>query len=61
MSDTLLFLAHTEDDGTLSKATLEALGAAVAFRDATGAAMAVGVFGGEVARAAAASGRPAVN
>jgi len=56
MSESLLFLAHTEDDGTLSKATLEALGAAVAFRDATGAAMAVGLIGGEVAGAAAAIG-----
>jgi len=56
MAETLLFLAHTEEDGTLSKATREALGAAVAFRDASGAAMTVGLVGGDVADAAAAIG-----
>jgi len=56
MAETLLFIAHTEDDGTLSKATLEALGAAVAFGAAAGSTLTVGLVGGDVAAAAAAIG-----
>jgi len=56
MSETLLFLAHTEDDGTLSKATLEGLGAAVAFGGALGAPLALGFVGADVKAAARATG-----
>jgi len=56
MSETLLFLAHTEDDGTLSKATREALAVAVALHETIGAPMAVGLVGTMVERAATAVG-----
>jgi len=56
MPETILFLAHTEDDGSLSKATREALGGAVALRDASGAPMSVGLVGADTRAAAAAIG-----
>jgi len=46
--ESTLFLAFTEPDGSLSKAALEALGAAVAL----GAPLAVGLIGAEIAPAA---------
>ncbi len=48
--DTLLLLTHAEPDGSLPRAALEALAAAKAF----GAPVTAGVFGGTVAKAAAA-------
>lgn len=49
MSEQILFLAHTEPDGTLSKTALEALAAAVALRDAVaGATLDAGVVGVDV-------------
>jgi electron transfer flavoprotein alpha subunit len=56
MSDTLLFLAHTEDDGTLSKATLEGLSGAVTFAGELGAPLSLGLVGADVKAAARAAG-----
>ncbi len=50
--ETILYLAHTESDGTLSKSSLEALGAAVEFAIDSGSALAVGLFGSDVQQAA---------
>ena len=50
--DTLLFLAHTEADGTLAKAALEALGAAGELAKSLSAKLAVGLFGADVQAAA---------
>lgn len=51
----ILFLAHTETDGSLAKPALEALGAAKALNDAlAGSTLAVGLFGADVQNAAAA-------
>jgi electron transfer flavoprotein alpha subunit len=50
--ETILYLAHTEADGSLSKASLEALGAAVEFAIDSGSALAVGLFGADVQQAA---------
>ncbi len=51
--DTILFLAHTEADGTLSRAALEALAAATSLaHELSGANMAVGLVGGVVQPAA---------
>ena len=45
--ETILFLAHTEGDGSLSKAALEVLGAAVALsRELPGANLAAGLVTG---------------
>lgn len=53
--ETILFLAHTEDDGALSRAALEALaGAMELHRQLAGAAFTVGLIGGDVAAAVAA-------
>lgn len=50
--ETILYLAHTESDGSLSKASLEALGAAVEFSIDSGSALVVGLFGEETQAAA---------
>jgi electron transfer flavoprotein alpha subunit len=50
--ETILFLAHTEDDGSLGRAALEALtGAAELHRQLAGAAFNVGLIGGDVSTA----------
>lgn len=51
--DTILFLAHTEADGSLAKASLEALTAAKTAAEGLGAGLAVGLFGADVTAAAA--------
>lgn len=50
--ETILFLSHTEADGSLAKASLEALAAAKALADGLGADLVAGLFGGDVAVAA---------
>lgn len=50
--ETILFLSHTEADGSLSKPALEALGAAVELSIDLGAGFAVGLFGADVQKAA---------
>ena len=50
--DTILFLAHTEADGSLAKPALEALGAARSLADALGGSLAVGLLGTAVQAAA---------
>jgi electron transfer flavoprotein alpha subunit len=50
--DTIVFLAHTESDGMLSKASLEALTAAKSLAEGLGAPFAIGLFGADVADAA---------
>jgi electron transfer flavoprotein alpha subunit len=50
--DTILFLAHTEADGSLSKASLEALTAAGTLAQGLGASLGVGLFGADVSGAA---------
>jgi electron transfer flavoprotein alpha subunit len=53
MPEHILFLAHTEPDGTLSKNTLEAMAAAVSLRDGmAGATLDAGVVGVDVNAAA---------
>jgi len=48
----ILFLAHTEDDGVLAKAALEALSGVIELRrQLTDATLAVGVIGGDVSTA----------
>ena len=49
---TVLYIAHTECDGTLAKISLEALGAAKSLADGMGADLAVGLIGADVAAAA---------
>jgi len=49
---TVLYLAHTEGDGTLHKSALEALTAAKALAEGMGADLAVGVIGADVSAAA---------
>jgi electron transfer flavoprotein alpha subunit len=52
--ETILFLSHTEPGGTLPKAGLETLAAALALgRELPGATLAVGLVGGDGAQAAA--------
>jgi len=51
--DTILFLSHTEQDGTLPKAGLEALGAAKSLADSLKATLVAGVFGKTTQPAAA--------
>jgi electron transfer flavoprotein alpha subunit len=51
--DTILFLAHTEQDGRLPRAALEALGAARQLAAGTKGQLVLGVFGGATAPAAA--------
>jgi len=54
--ETLLFLAHTEDDGSLTRAALEALtGALELHRQLPDATFAVGLIGGDVTSAVAAA------
>jgi electron transfer flavoprotein alpha subunit len=51
--ETILFLAHTEPDGSLAKAALEALGTALDLsRALSGAALVAGIVGGQVEAAA---------
>ncbi len=50
--DTILFLAHTEADGTLAKPALEALGSAVDLKQSLGGELIVGLFGSAVQPAA---------
>lgn len=50
--DTIVFLAHTEADGSLSKASLEALTAAKTLAGGLGASLCLGLFGADVAAAA---------
>jgi electron transfer flavoprotein alpha subunit len=51
--ETILFLTHTEADGTIGKPALEALGAATTLQSALGpASLAVGLIGGSVQPAA---------
>ena len=50
--ETVLFLAPTESDGTLTKSVLEALGAATDLTSALGATLSVGLFGADVQPAA---------
>jgi electron transfer flavoprotein alpha subunit len=53
MSETILFLAHTENDGSLAASALEALRAAVALRASLpGAALCAGLVGVDVQAAA---------
>src|SRR4051794_11844084 len=52
MSDTILFLSHTEADGSLSKGSLEALGAAIDLAVGLGGTLTVGLFGGDTHEAA---------
>jgi electron transfer flavoprotein alpha subunit len=55
MTDTILFLAHTEADGTLAKAAYEALTAAKSLaRDLKGATLVAGLIGSDVSAAAGA-------
>ncbi len=57
MTDTILFLAHTEADGTLGKAAYEALTAAKKLAgEMTGATLVAGVIGADVAAAASTLG-----
>ncbi len=46
--ETILFLSHTEPDGSLSKAALEALGAAVELCIDISGTLSIGLFGGEI-------------
>jgi electron transfer flavoprotein alpha subunit len=50
--ETILFLSHTESDGSLSAASLEALTAAQTLAQGLGALLGVGLFGADVAGAA---------
>lgn len=50
--ETILFVAHTEEDGSLQKAALEALTAARTLAKDLGAGLAVGLFGAEAQTAA---------
>jgi len=50
--ETILFLAHTEGGGTLGKAALEALGAAVELSKSLAAPLIAGVYGADVQAAA---------
>ncbi|HEX8909413.1 MAG TPA: electron transfer flavoprotein subunit alpha, partial [Anaeromyxobacteraceae bacterium] len=51
--DTILFLSHTEQDGTLSRAALEALTAARALAEGAKGQLILGVFGEQTGGAAA--------
>jgi len=50
--ENILFLAHTEADGTLSKAALETLGAAVELKQALNAALVAALYGEKIQPAA---------
>ena len=50
--DTILFLAHTEADGTLGKAALEALGAAVELKQPLNGTLVAAIFGAQAKAAA---------
>lgn len=50
--ETILYLTHTEPDGSLSKAALETLGAAVELAIDSASTLTIGLFGGEVQKAA---------
>lgn len=51
MTDTVLYLAHPENDGALSRTSLEALSAAHSVATSLGAPLIVGLFGGDVSAA----------
>ena len=53
--ETILFVSPVASDGTLAKASLEALTAAKALAEGLGATLAVGLFGADVAPAATAA------
>ncbi len=57
MSETVLFLAFTEADGTLGRPALEAYGAACRVGDELGASCVAALIGGDVSPAAAQLGR----
>ena len=50
--DTILFLAHTDVDGTLAKSALEALGSAVELTQSLSGSLVVGLYGAAVQPAA---------
>ena len=50
--ENILFLAHSEADGTLSTAALEALGAAVELKQARNGTLAVALYGAQIQSAA---------
>ena len=50
--ETILFLAHTEADGTLAKTALEVLSAAVDVKEKLGGTLIVGLYGAQVRPAA---------
>jgi len=50
--DTILFLAHTEPDGTLAKPALEALGVAVDLKQSLATTLIVGLYGAQTQPAA---------
>jgi electron transfer flavoprotein alpha subunit len=50
--DNILFLAHTEADGSLNKAALEALSCAVELKQSLNGTLAVAVYGGQIQPAA---------
>jgi len=52
MSESILFLTHTEADGSLAKSALEALGAAIDLAAGLAAPLTVGLFGADVHPAA---------
>ena len=56
MTDMVLYLAHTEADGSLSRASLEALTVAQTTAAGLHVSLVVGLFGGEVCDAAASAG-----
>jgi electron transfer flavoprotein alpha subunit len=56
MSESILCLAHVEQDGTLAKAALEAVGASVALGEALGSPLAIGLVGSRADAAAASVG-----
>src|SRR5450755_1828806 len=51
VTDTVLYLAHTEADGSLARHALEALTAAQTTAASINAALTVGLFGGETRKA----------
>lgn len=52
MAESILFLTHTEADGTLGKTALEALGAAIDLASGIGVPLTIGLFGADVFAAA---------
>jgi electron transfer flavoprotein alpha subunit len=56
MAETILFLAHTEADGTLARSAFESLAAALDLQASLGAPVVAGLVGGDVDRASASIG-----